>query len=410
MHINKSLILAHINRGVNNRCCCVQRAVQSQHAAGMGSHDLAAMAAAEKAAINSIKNWSKGQVALPADDDIHTIFVGLQISEYNFALLEDYKTAIEDPTTSLDTFSDIRTMITTVNATALDDAINLIVGIKETGGVNAISFSDLGKALVLVDWGKDTYIATNFDGYTNAIFTASSSDLNLNTSDEIQAMITAVNTAVASIESFAASSTLNADDTVDIGLALVAAGVDNYAPDNLAGYANAISYAYAASLDTFSAIQAMVTNVNAVASIVSMVSAGGAIVLDDATGLALVATGVFGTGYNADNLAGYANAISEWPAGGIFDFEDIQDVVTNVNAEISAAITLIAGFSGKTILASDQSSVVSALQLVDMGVGDYDLANFDGYKNAIENPSAGPLTSKAAIRAMINTVNNSQPY
>jgi hypothetical protein len=214
----------------------------------MGSHDLAAMAAAEKAAaIVSIKTWSTDVVPLPSDDVIHKIFVGLHISDYNYALLAYYKTAIKGAA-SLETFSDIRTMITTVNATALDDAVNYIGNIS--GETTSQSNTDIGGALVLVDRGQNNYKAANFDGYKNAIEYPSAGPLT--SKAEIQAMIKGVNAGVTSIENVAGSTVNQAD----LEAMISAAGVNNYDSTKLDGYVAMIENASSGDLNTWVKIQA----------------------------------------------------------------------------------------------------------------------------------------------------------
>ena len=253
MHINKSLILAHINRGVNNRCCCVQRAVHSQHAAGMGSDDLGALAAAEKVYLAKVKKWSTGVDTLPADDVIRTTLTGLLITDYIDVLLEDYKTAIKDAA-SLETFEKIQDMITTVNTTALDDAINYIGNIR--GETASQSNTDIGAALALVNRGKDNYNADNLAGYVAAIENTSTGPLT--SKAEIQDMIKGINAAVTSIENVAGSTV----DHANLSAMISAAGVNNYDPANLAGYVDAILTASSSDLNTWAKIQAMVDGVS----------------------------------------------------------------------------------------------------------------------------------------------------
>jgi Putative cell wall-binding domain len=234
----------------------------------MTAAQTAAAAAAKAAAIAKIDGIAQGgDAASVTAQDLKD--AGVTASDVIDANLGAYQTAISAAADlALDTTDEIQQMVTDVNtaqtAAATDAAIAKIDGIAQGGDASSITAQDLIDAGVT----ESDVIDANLDAYQTAISTAA--DLTLDTTAEIQQMVTDVNTAQTAAATEAAAiakidgivqggdaTSISAQDLKDAGVT-----ESDVIDANLALYQAAISAAADLTLNTTADIQQMVTDVN----------------------------------------------------------------------------------------------------------------------------------------------------
>ncbi|EHQ91903.1 cell wall-binding repeat-containing protein [Desulfosporosinus youngiae] len=227
-----------------------------------------AAAAAKLAAIEKIDGIElDGDASEITAQDL--IAAGVAEADVIEANLEAYQTAISAAADEgLNSAEKIQAMVTAVNAAkAAEAAIAKIDGIELDGDASEITAQDLIDAGV----AADDVIEANLEAYQTAISAAE--DEALDSTEKIQAMVTAVNTAAAEEQAAAAKAAAIAKidgiakdgDAAGVTLQdLIDAGVAeaDVLAANLEAYQTAISAAEDEALDSTEEIQAMVASVN----------------------------------------------------------------------------------------------------------------------------------------------------
>ena len=164
---------------------------------------------------------------------------------------------------------------------------------------------------------------------------------------------------------------------------------------NITDYQEVISKAADGELDTEDEIQKMVTKVNAIVKIEGVPQNG------DASGIFrqdLIDAGVSASKVLAANLPAYQEAIKQAAIGKLDSTDEIQVMVTKVNA-----IVKIEG-----VPQGGNASGITSQDLKDAGVTDADdvlAANLTAYRNAIKEAADGDLDTEVKIQTTVTKVN-----
>jgi len=308
-------------------------------------------------------------------------------------------------------------------AAAKAAAIEKIDGIAQDAEATDVTVQDLIDAGVTAT----NVIEANLEAYQTAISAAA--DLELDSTDKIQQMVTDVNTAQAKAAAIAKidgivlgedASDVSAQDLIDVGVT-----VTDVIEANLEAYRTAISAAEDLALDNTDKIQQMVTDVNAAeaaeeaaATKAAAIAKIDGIVQDaDASGVTaqdLIDAGVTEADVFDANLEAYQDAISAAADSALGSTEEIQDMVTVVNeaaaAEKAAAIKAAAILKIDGIVLDADASSVSAQDLIDAGVTAADViaANLAAYQDAVSAAADSALDSTEKIQDMVTAVNSAE--
>ncbi|MCO1601028.1 cell wall-binding repeat-containing protein [Desulfosporosinus nitroreducens] len=312
-----------------------------------------AAAVAKAAAIEKTEGIVQGEdaSAVTAQD---LIDAGVTATDIIAANLEAYQDAISAADESaLDSTEKIQQLVTDVNAAieaaeAKAAALVKIDGIVQDEDASTITAQDLIDAGVTAT----DVIAANLEAYQDAISAAD--DSALDSTEKIQAMVTAVNATQAAVAKAAAiekidgivqdedASDVTAQDLIDAGVTAT-----DVIAANLEAYQDAISAADDSALDSTEKIQAMVTTVNetVAAEEAAVIKAAAILKIDgivlDADASSVTAQDLIDAGVVADdvipaNLEAYQDAVSAAADSTLDSTEKIQDMVTAVNAAVTA--------------------------------------------------------------------------
>jgi len=308
-----------------------------------------------------------------------------------------------------------------VAAEAKAAALVKIEGIVEGEDASSISVQDLLDAGVT----KADVLEVNLEAYQTAI--SGAAELELDSTEEIQKLVTDVNVAEAVKAAEAKAEAIKKIDEITLVADasnvtvqdLITAGVnaDDVIAANLAAYQTSISAAADSALNSTEKIQKMVTDVNAAkaaaAKAAAILKIDGIVLAADASSVTvddLIVAGVTATDVIEANLAAYQAAIFVAENSALDSTEKIQKMVTDVNAAEaakvsaarSAAILKIEGI----VLAADASSV-TVDDLIAAGVTAEDVipANLTAYQTAISEAIDSALNSTEEIQKMVTDVN-----
>lgn len=209
------------------------------------------------------------------------------------------------------------------------------------------------------------------------------------------------------------ASTITVQDLLDAGVAEadVLAG-------NLEEYQAAISAAADSAFDSTEKIQQMVASVNT-AKVAAEVKAAAiekidGIVLDESasavTAQDLIDAGVTSTDVIAGNLTAYQAAISKAADSALDSTEEIQQMVSDVNAAQAAEAKAAALEKIDGIVLGEDASAVTTQDLIDAGVTPTDVieANLEAYQTAISEAADLDLDSTEEVQQMVTDVNTAQ--